>query len=76
MPTEQKGPFYIERNREIVVIRSHQPFRATIVFPMLAQQQGAIYALQPIALSDDMKLVLSTAEYSDVVVDGGNGGAA
>jgi len=68
MSTEQQGPFFIERNANTVVIRSKQPFSAILSFPMPTSQQSAIYAMQPIALSKGMKLLLSTVGHDDVVV--------
>ena len=70
MSTEQQGPFYIERNGNIVLIRSKQPFRTQISVPMPATQQGAMYMTQPIALTAGMQMILSTVGSDDVVIEG------
>jgi len=66
MSTSQQGPFFVERNGNIVVIRSKQPFSAIISFSV--SRQGALYASQPIVLSQGMKLRLRAKGHEDVVI--------
>ena len=68
--TEQQGPFFIERNGNIVLIRSKQPFRWQITLHRSAKQQGAMYTTEAIALSGDMQMILSTVGSDDVVIEG------
>lgn len=68
MSTSQEGPFFVERNGNHVVIRSKQPFSAIVTYSMSMSRQGALYALQPIALQKGMKLILSSVGHDDVVI--------
>ena len=68
MSTEKEGPFFIERNGDLVVVRSKIPFSAIRVYSMASLQQGVLYVLPPMTLHTDMRLILSAAGHDDVVV--------
>lgn len=69
--TEQRGPFYIERKGNCIVVRSKHIFNATLSMDMQAEQQAAMYALPPMALEQGMTLLLHVDGNEDIVVTNG-----
>ncbi len=74
MDTEQKGPYFIERNASTVVVRSSMPYSAACCSPLEVKKLtvrtiGKDNIVGPIALNTGEKIVLSTTGHDDVVVE-------
>lgn len=69
--TERRGPFFLEWNGDLVVIRCKYPFKAIRTREIEAVQQGIGYVTLPIAMNRDVKLTLKGEGLPTEEIDGG-----
>ena len=77
MPREYQEPYIIERGiGNSVAVQSSVQYSAVLILPLKVKKNGRMNVIEPFALERGMKIVLSAAQHSDVVINGGGGDAA
>ncbi|HEX3642693.1 MAG TPA: hypothetical protein VHV10_15515 [Ktedonobacteraceae bacterium] len=71
MPTERKGPYFIERKEDLRVVRCAYPFHVVRTDEIESVQSGKDHATRPFVLVPGMKAMLKGDGLPDVEIDGG-----
>ena len=76
--TERKGPYFIEYNEDLIVIRCNYPFEVERMTNIHSVQQGKDHATRPFVLHRGDVLTLKGEGLPDEVIENGGypGGAA